>query len=150
MSKYKKAKGRNKGSRHIQLWENMHESEAWRSLSLAARCVWLEVMKRFRGSNNGDIPLSCREAAEYCLIGKSTAKRAFDELIEKGFLKIGMYSSFTYKKKRSRRWIITHYPYDDKAPTNEWKKWKNPKVGANTDINGADGVPLYEEYSPKK
>ena len=122
---YQKAKGRSKkGHKHTQLWHSMQDSPAWQSLSLSARCVWLEIMRRFNGFNNGDIPLSCREVSELCHISKGTASKAFKELIKKGFIKVGMYSSFTCKYKKSRRWIITHYPHNEKAPTNDWQDWR--------------------------
>lgn len=122
---YSKAKGRSKGPKHIQLWHSMHDSEAWCSLSLPARCVWFEVMRRFNGHNNGDIALACREAADLCHISKGTASKAFKELMDKGFIRVGCDSSFSYKKKEARRWVITHYKLNDKAPTNEWRDWKS-------------------------
>ena len=126
---YSKAKGKGKGHKHVQLWRSMQDSEAWRSLSLSGRCVWLEIMNRFNGHNNGEIPLSCREAAELCNISKGTASKAFNELLEKGFIKVGWYSSFTCKYKKSRRWIITHYPLEkSKAPTNEWRNWSEAEA----------------------
>lgn len=121
---YEKAKGRGKkGHKHVQLWRSMQDSQAWQALSLPARCTWLEIMRRFNGYNNGEIALSCREVSELCHVSKSTASNAFTELIENGFIKVGQYSSFTCKYKKSRRWIITHYPLNKKAPTNEWRNW---------------------------
>ncbi|PCJ95129.1 MAG: hypothetical protein COA45_12435 [Zetaproteobacteria bacterium] len=123
MKKYSKIKGRSKGQ-FIMLRHDIVKSPAWRSLSTNARCVWTEIMLRYNGDNNGEIPLSCREAAELCNISKGSAKRAYDDLLDRGFIKVGWYSSFTYKYKKSRRWIITHERFQDKTPTNEWRKWK--------------------------
>lgn len=123
MGKYSKAKGRSSGQ-FIMLRHDIMKSPAWRSLSTNARCVWTEIMHRYNSGNNGEIPLSCREAGEFCNISKGSAKRAFDELLDRGFIKVGWYSSFTYKYKKSRRWIVTQERYDDKPPTNEWRKWK--------------------------
>lgn len=121
--KYQKAKGRNEPN-FIQLRHDIYKSEAWKSLSTNAKCVWLEIVFRFNGKNNGEIPLSCREAASVCHIGKGTAKRCFDDLIERGLIKVTEESNFNYKMKRSRRWALTHKPYNNKMASNEWRSWK--------------------------
>ena len=123
MGNYSKAKGRGKGGKFVLVRHDMMKSEAWRALSTSARCVWLEIMFRYNGNNNGEIPLSCREAGELCGISKNTAWKAMTELQEKGFIKIGEYSSFTCKMKRATRWIVTHEACEGKAPTNEWRVW---------------------------
>ncbi len=120
---YEKAKGRSRTPNFVMLRHDMMESPAWLSLSCNAKCVWLEIRHRFKGDNNGNIPLSCREAAQLNKISKVTAKRAFDELEEKGFIKVALYSTFTNKQKTSRRWIMTHEPFNERPPTNEWKRY---------------------------
>lgn len=122
MGKYSKNKGRGKSHSFVMLRFDMMDSAAWRRLSPNARCVWMEIVRRYNGFNNGDIPLSCREAAELCNISKNTAGRAFQELQDKGFVKIGQYAGFKNKHRVSTRWEITHERCDDKPPTNEWKK----------------------------
>lgn len=129
MGKYTKAKGRGKHN-FVMLRHDMMKSAAWLSLSAKARCVWTEIMLRYNGNNNGEIPLSCREAGELCNIGKGTAKRAFDELKDKGFIKIGSYAGFQNKYRYATRWIVTHEFLDGKQPTNEWRNFK-PLDGAH-------------------
>ena len=124
---YQKAKGRNKG-RFVMVRHDIMKSKPWRSLSTNARCVWLEIMFRYNGNNNGEIPLGCREAGELCNISKNTASKAFKELQHKGFIKVGLHSNFTCKYKRSTRWIVTHEFYDGKAPTNDWRRWNPDKT----------------------
>ncbi len=124
---YQKAKGRSKGN-FVMVRHDIMRSAAWRGLSTNARCVWLEIMFRYNGGNNGEIPLGCREAGEFCNISKNTAWKAFRELEDKGFIKIGQYSNFTCKYKRSTRWIVTHEVFEGKAPTNEWRGWKPDKT----------------------
>lgn len=128
MSKYERAKGRSfkKGPSFIMLRHDMKKSLAWQSLSCPARAVWLEIMGRFNGYNNGSIPLSCREAADFCNIGKGTAARAFAELLDRGFIDIGEYSSFTLKYKRARTWILTHEAHENGKATDAWKNWQPP------------------------
>ena len=104
------------------LRHDMIDSAAWRSLSPNARCVWTQIMRRYNGNNNGDIPLACREASEYCNISKSTAARAFIELQDKGFIKVGIFAGFKNKHRVSTRWVITHEPLDSSKASDEWKR----------------------------
>lgn len=123
-------KGRTKTASFVMLTHHMMDSPAWKSLSANAQALWVHIRRRYNGSNNGDIPLSCREAGDFLNISKNTASKAFDELLDRGFLKVGMYSSFTCKIKKSRRWIMTHEVLDGNPPTNEWRDWgkDTPKI----------------------
>lgn len=116
-------KGRNKGT-FVMLPHHMMDSPAWQSLSANAQALWIHICRRYNGGNNGDIPLSCREAAEKLNVSKNTASKAFAELSDRGFVKIGEDSDFRLKVKRARRWVMTHHVLDSKAPTNEWRDKK--------------------------
>ena len=108
--------------RFIKLIYPMLESYAFRSLSNHACRLLTELQYRFNGSNNGDISLSCREAAEALHCGKARANDAFKELTEKGFIKCTVDSSFNYKTKRARRFALTFEDLGNNPPTHEWKK----------------------------
>jgi predicted ArsR family transcriptional regulator len=103
----------------------MMESDAYRGLSLTSRCLWAEIIKRHNGFNNGDIAMSCREAAILLGVGKNTAAKSFDQLVEHGLLKITKSAGFNQKSgRRSRRWRLTHHADQfNKKPTDEWKDW---------------------------
>lgn len=128
---YAQAKGRSSSKRdkkHVRIYVTMLDSPAWLSLSAHAQCVYIRIKQRYKGKetdNNGQIPLSVREAGQYCHVSKNTGSKAIDELIDKGFIKVGIDSSFANKIGRSRRWILTDEPYKGKPPTNEWRDWKN-------------------------
>jgi len=119
------------------LREDIQASAAWRSLSPVARCVWIEVVRRYAGHNNGDIPLSCREAAGLVNSSPKSAARAFKELQATGFLKVGALSGFNQKGgRRSTRWALTHESLNGTAPTAEWRQWmpnQNLKRGVTRD-----------------
>ncbi len=117
-------KGRSMGRTFSMLRHDLMDSPAWLSLGPVAIGVYTMVIRRFNGHNNGDIPLSCREVSERLKVSKDTASRAFDELMDKGFLRIGEDSSFDRKTKKSRRWVLTHEPFKSTSPTNEWKSFK--------------------------
>jgi hypothetical protein len=116
--------GRSKGQTFSMFRHDLMDSPAWLSLGPVAISVYTMVIRRFNSKNNGDIPLSCREVSERLKVSKDTASRAFDELMGKGFLKIGEDSSFDRKTKKSRRWVLTHEPLKNSSPTNEWKLFK--------------------------
>ncbi len=127
MGSYPQNKGRGKGHSFVMLRHDIMDSPAWRSLNCNARCAWLEIMRRYKGTNNGDIGLSCRELAVLCNISKATASRALKDLQETGFIKIDTFAGFKNKYRVSTRWIVTHEPYGEQKPSNEWKKW-TPKI----------------------
>ena len=133
------AKGRNKHAKHVRLYGSMMDSAAWRNLPPTARCVWLELKRRYNGSNNGEIPLSCREAAKLVNVSKDTAARALRMLQERGFAKIGRPSGFNVKIRLSTRWILTDEPLGDCRPTNEWRDWRPGKNLEHGPMSGTYG-----------
>lgn len=130
MPKHNKT-GRNKNApRHVRLHHWVIDSPAYRSLSLAGRCLLVELYAFYNGSNNGDVFLSCRLAADRLHIGKSSTARAFRELIAKGFIKPKQRGAFSVKMKPkfSTTWVLTEFPYLDKLPTMEFRHWQPPKI----------------------
>jgi hypothetical protein len=104
------------------LRHDMMDSAAWCGLSPFAQALWLHINRRYNGSNNGEIPLSCREAKILLNISKDRAAKTFKELIEAGFIRIGQDSNFGFKMKTSRRWVLTHHVFGGQSPTNEWRE----------------------------
>jgi len=119
--------GRNK-PRFVLLSHSMIDSPAFLALSPNARAILIHILRRYNSFNNGDIPFSCREGAALLRIGKDTARRALEDLKEKGFIQIARDSAFSLKTKESRRWILTCWPLQKgAAPTNDWQKWAPKK-----------------------
>ena len=104
------------------------KSPAWRSLSGAAVKVWFELHTRFNGGNNGKLHLSMNEAAEILGLGKATVKRAYDELVEKGFLVLEKRGD--WYSRRAHDWRLTSKPMQTakgkNPPTLDWRNWKGP------------------------
>ena len=101
--------------------KHITRSDAWFACRPAARLIWIAVLERFNGSNNGSISLSVREAAEYAGCSPNTAGRMFNELIDAGLLICSQTSSFNSGKRLARLWELTHLPKDGKVATNLWK-----------------------------
>lgn len=89
---------------------------AWKDLSANARAIYLEIMKRYNGSNNGRIGYSVRQGAQELNVSKGTASKAFKELASHGFIVAEQKGSFTYKmdangnrKRLASEWRLTVY-----------------------------------------
>ncbi|WDI30546.1 hypothetical protein PUV54_11320 [Hyphococcus flavus] len=109
----------------VPITNPMAKSAAWRSLSGGAVKVYVELHSRYNGRNNGDLSLSYADAAALLQLGKSTIKRAFDELTEKGFI-IPMRKGHFYGR-RAATWAVTDRSIDlpkHAMATNAWREWK--------------------------
>ncbi len=131
--------GRTAGeARHVRLYHWMLNCTAWRSLSLPARCLLVEVWARYNGQNNGEIGFSVREAAKALGVGKNTAHQAFRELEGKGFLKARQRGSFHWKAKLATTWQLTAEPCDDLPASKEFMSWR-PEIQNTVPVRGTNG-----------
>lgn len=108
--------GRSKGqhSYFVALELFLMASQAWRSLSMAARVVYVEVAALYDQTNNGRLALSARQLAERMPISRATATRALQELTEKGFIIATRPSGFNMKtgERKATEWRLTRYRCD--------------------------------------
>ena len=105
--------------------KHITRSKAWFSCSPAARLIWIAVLERYNGENNGEISLSVREAGSYAGCTKNTAGKKFIELLDAGLLQCTMKTSFNNGKGLASTWALTHLPIGGKAATNLWKRMEN-------------------------
>ena len=142
MEKYLKKKGRIAKGQFAMIPFAVMDSDAFRSLRPVSVYIYLRMMRRGNGSNNGHIPFGCREAADECNIGKMTAQRAFKQLEEVGLIECTVPSSFNSRKKLSREWAFTHLEIGENPATGKWKdfklkpstKIKSSGINRNTDV----------------
>ena len=106
----------------------MVEHQSWLDLTPAARCVYIEIRRRFNGMNNGEIHLSCREAAKVAKSSKSTASCLFKELIEHGFIKESQKGKFRHRWAST--WQLTNEEFMGRQKTDEWVHWQPKKNNA--------------------
>ena len=117
------ATGRTKGSeRFVQIPHYMLNCPAWASLSGNTTKVFVDLLKRFNGYNNGVIHDGVREAAKIG-IGKNICARALQKLEQKGFIRCIRDPSFDLKTRESREWAITDRKFGDNLPTKDFMKW---------------------------
>ncbi|GEM_PF-5735666 len=118
--------GRGKNApRHVRIYRSMMRTEAWQALSAVEKAVLIELYALYNGENNGELFLSCREAARRCHINKDTASRAFSALEEKGFIRRRSKASIDWKLNLARCWILTEHPFPEgTAPTRDYQYWR--------------------------
>lgn len=117
----------------VKLTKNYLNHPAWKTLSPEARCLYIEIRSRYNGLNNGEISLSCREAATVAHCGKGTANKKLHELMEHGFIKPNKRGQFTLR--HATTWILTNEAYQYQGPTNEWRQWQPGKTQQSTRIS---------------
>ena len=131
-------KFRRKGkSKFIMIEGYVKRSEGWKALSPIERNAYLEVKWRYDGVNNGRIGLGCRELADELNMGRDTANRALDGLVEKGFIAKAKPSAFNVKNRTVTEWRLTEYPCNvtGELATKDFTRWGLTK---NTQSHPAD------------
>jgi hypothetical protein len=119
--------------RFVQLPEYLQASEAWASLKPGPRALYVELKRRYNGSNNGRIFFSHRDAAKALNVHRNTVGPWFEELEERGFVHmvqgphlgpsgIGLASV----------WALDEEPTDDMKPARKgfmrWPEKQNPRT----------------------
>ena len=124
------ATGRSKGGdgHHARLYRWEIESPAYRSLSVGARALLVELKALYNGNNNGDLFLSAREAAKRLNAGRSFAARRFLELQDKGFIRPKEIGAFNLKalagSGKATSWVLTEFPIGNAATgTKDFMRW---------------------------
>lgn len=125
----------------------MLKSAAWRSLGGSALKVYMELRTRYNGSNNGQLILSIRDASNALGLGKATVKRAYDELQDKGFIKLRQPGRFY--GRHAAEWELTDQSFNGRPPTNEWQTWAPPeKAGSVSDLDSSISEPGSADQEP--
>jgi hypothetical protein len=116
---------RNKAPRHVMIFHHLMDSQAWKSLGAVPRAVYLDMAKRYHGSNNGRIGYSIRCAVQELQIGNATAKRALDDLQDRGFIVATKKGAFSLKVRHASEWRLTCFKNDvgNELATNDYKNW---------------------------
>jgi hypothetical protein len=127
--------------KHVRLHRWLLESPAYRSLSLAARCLMVELYDRFNGENNGNVFLSVRDAAACLGIGKNRAGEAFGELEAKGFIRARQRGSFQWKTRQATTWVLTEYEFAGQPATKSFMRWRPAENQNSVPLAGTVGMP---------
>lgn len=90
MAKQYKRHKRGVAGQHVQLPEYLQASEAWATMKPGPRALYVELKRRFKGSNNGAIYLSHRDAAKALNVHRNTVGPMFRELERRGFIRLAV------------------------------------------------------------
>src|SRR3954453_19506035 len=84
---------------------------AWARLTLVQRCVWLEAVRLYNGTNNGWLALPARSIAQRLGVTHTTVVRALQMLVTLGFVEVTHRSEFS-KKRKATEYRLTHLKCD--------------------------------------
>ena len=131
--KMRKLRQANPAEKHVRLYRWELGSAAYRSLSLRARCLLVELKLLYNGSNNGELFLSVRAAAARLKTGLHQAMAAFRELEDRGFIKPRQRGSFQWKQRHATCWLLTEYDDDmtGHKATKEFMTWPPDDAAKN-------------------
>jgi DNA-binding transcriptional MocR family regulator len=119
------------GQTFIQMFHWMVDMPVWHSLSARAVVAYLELARRYNGTNNGSLHLSARELAQAWNWSKGAASYAIKELVEKGFIEITRASGFNVKdrKRQATEYRLTVFFCDrTRQPASKtFTKWRPPE-----------------------
>jgi DNA-binding transcriptional regulator YhcF (GntR family) len=123
-----KRRKRSGGPRFVQLFHWMLDLPVWRSLSPRAVVAYLELARRYNGSNNGTLHLSVRELARAWNWSKASAARAIEELVDKGFIEITRNGGFNLKDRKRQateyRLTVLFCDLTRQSASKTFTKWK--------------------------
>lgn len=107
------AKGRSQhGPPFVQLHLFMLDSLAWLQLTVYARSAYVELARRYNGSNNGSIGFSSRTLAERLRCSKDTAAKALRELEDAGFIDTVRFGTFVQKNRKASEYRLNAFRCD--------------------------------------
>lgn len=116
--------------RHVQLAEWVLSSEGWSCLKPGPRALYVELKRRFNGSNNGELFLSYRDAAHALNVNRKTIGSYFHALTEHGFIvQTQGHCLGPSGVGQSGSYALTEYPLNGRPATKEFMSFKkqNPR-----------------------
>ena len=127
MSRRPNRRGNRGTGRHVQLLEWLQASEAWASLKPGPRALYIELKRRYNGSNNGRIRLSHREAAATLNVHRNTVGSYFEELQDRGFIRMASGPCLGPSGVgKTALWVLEEAPTDDMKPARKtFMRWTN-------------------------
>lgn len=134
----------------IQQYDEWLASAAYRSLSCNARCLLQEFQRIHKPGRNGRLSISVERACGLLgLRSGNTARKAFRELEERGF--VALSENASYIAGRAREYRLTIEECDGRAPTDDWKAWSptNPVLSIGRQKLKIQNDPSKSALSPR-
>lgn len=121
---WQRKKGRSAG-RFVMLPEWLQRSEAWATLKPGPRALYVELKRRFTGTNNGRIFLSHRDAAKGLNVTKDTISGYFRDLVERDFITMTQGGHLGPSGiGQAAKWALQEETLDGKAPAKGFMVWR--------------------------
>jgi DNA-binding transcriptional MocR family regulator len=118
--------------RFVMLEHYLLNSPAWRSLSLAARSVFIEMARNYVPGRNGRLAMSARMLAEALPISRATAARALQDLSARGFIEAVKPGGFNMKagEGRATEWRLTLHKCDvtGERASRAFMRWQDGRI----------------------
>jgi DNA-binding transcriptional MocR family regulator len=110
---------------HARIYSAWMELSAWRAVSIAARCLLVEMLTRYRPGDNGRLEWSVRDVAEVLGVSKSTASTALIELETTGWIEVTRAGSFS-RKGRASFYALAMFTNDvtGEPATRTFERWR--------------------------
>lgn len=123
--------------RHVQLSEWLQASVAWATMPPGPRALYIELKRRFNGSNNGEIYLSHRDAAKALNAHRNTVGAWFDVLKERGFIYLSTAPHLgPAGVGKASKWRLEELPTPDAKPATKsfmrWRENQSPRTKIRT------------------
>jgi len=111
------------GGKFVQLPHGLITEWSRLGLSIGARALHVELIRRFNGTNNGRVYLPSREAATALGVSRNTVGSYSRELVACGFIVETRGAALGVEGKgRAAEWRLTHLSCDGKPPSAEYRK----------------------------
>jgi hypothetical protein len=122
-------KDKGKRERYVSLRYWLLDSPAWKSLPVAAHALYIQIARRYNGSNNGRIPYSMRDGVTLH-ISHHTVSHLLGILQDRGFIVCTRKGYFSVKTTRdASEWRLTEYDCDHPVAhaTKDFMRWQLPE-----------------------
>lgn len=121
-------KGRG-GAQFVMLGEWLQKSEAWATMRPGPRALYVELRRRFTGTNNGDIFLSQRDAAKALNVSKDTANAYFRDLAARRFIEVTQGGHLGPSRiGQAAKWALTEEHLNGRPPSKGFMAWRENKT----------------------
>lgn len=110
-----------------QMIHQVLDTPAFKSLTPLAQCIYFKLKRKagYNGDRNGEVFYSCRDAAAEYHCHQDTARKAFDLLQARGFIKPTQIGSLGCQGQgRATTWRLTELGTpENRRPTKDFLEW---------------------------
>ncbi len=124
-----KARRKSRSEAHVRLYRHELNCPAWRTLSPEARALLVELRALFKPTEGNIVFLSMRQAQQRLGIGQRRVQKAFDELIECGWIKVHTKGAFSRKVRHATSYELANEATASPGavPSKDYMRW-NPET----------------------